>query len=372
MRGNNVLGIILSNAHDEALKEITDLRTMGSVPFGSRYRLIDFPLSSMVNAGISKVGVITKSNYRSLMDHLGTGKPWDLSRKREGLFILPPFNRAGTGMYHDRVQALEGIGGFIKLSNEEYVAISDSNYACNLNFAELLQFHTQNGADITIAYKHGVIPKNISHTMAFSIAEGGQINDAVLNPKIDGEFNYSLNVYIMEKALLQRLVKDAISHNYESFEKDLIQRNTNRLKIFGYEVRSFCADIDSLVSYYNANMALLNPENRRDLFSPDRPIYTKVRDDMPARYGLGSNVKNSLVADGCLIEGEVENCVLFRGVQIGKGAKVRNSILMQSTYVSDNAHLDCVIADKSVIFKPDRSLQGAPSFPVYIGKGITV
>ena len=372
MRGNNVLGIVYSNIHDESLSDLTNSRTMGSVPFGGRYRLIDFPLSNMVNCGISKVGVITKSNYRSLMDHLGTGKPWDLSRKREGMVILPPFNNASSGMYRGRIEALKGIMGFIHNSKEELVVLSDSNMICNLDLQDMFNFHEDSGADITIAYKHGNIPHNLKNVMAFNMDEDSHINEIALDLKFDGEFNFSLNVIIMRKLLLERLVNDANSHNWDNFERDIVQRNVEKLKIFGYQVNTFAVSIDSTQSYYDATMSLLKAENRKMLFSPERPIYTKVRDDMPTRYGLGSSVKNSLVADGCIIEGEVEGCILFRGVRIGKGASVKNSIIMQGSYISDNASLNCVIMDKSVVVKPKMSLSGAPVYPIYIGKGITI
>ena len=159
MRANNVLGIIYSNAYDSVLSELTNARTMGSVPFGGRYRLIDFALSNLVNCGINKVGIITKSNYQSLMDHIGTGKPWDLSRKRGGMFLLPPFNNSHTGMYRDRIQALRGIMRFLEQSKEEYIVLMDTNVVCNFDLNDMCRAHTESGADITIAYHHGRAPR---------------------------------------------------------------------------------------------------------------------------------------------------------------------------------------------------------------------
>lgn len=372
MRGNKVLGIIFSNSQDQSVAELTAARTMGSIPFGGRYRLIDFTLSSMVNANINKVGVVTNINYQSLMDHIGSGKPWDLSRKREGLFLLPPFGHSGTGVYQSRIEALKNIMHFIKQSNEDYVVLSDCNFACNLDLQKALDFHSESGADITSVYNHGVVPKNISHSIVFNVGDGGRISDIVINPTISGEMDYAIHTYIMGKALLERLINDAVSRNYTSFSRDILQRNENSLKIMGYRVDSFCAPIDSLQSYYDANMALLEKENCDSLFRKEAPLYTKVRDNMPARYGLGSKVKNCLVADGCIIEGEVENCILFRGVHICKGASVKNSIIMQDSIIGDCASLNHVIIDKSVTVKAHNSLSGAPTYPVYIGKGINV
>jgi len=372
MRANNVLGIIFSNAYDAALSELTSLRTMGSVPFGGRYRLIDFALSNMVNSGISTVGVITKSNYRSLMDHLGTGKPWDLSRKRAGMFILPPFLSAGSGgVYRNRIEALNGSAGFISRSNEEFVIMCDCNVVCNLDFNSLIDAHEENGADITIAYKHGETPK-LDDLMTFTVSKSGRITATALSRHSASCTDYSLNIIVMRKALLERLVNEAVGLGKNSFEQDIILRNIENLKIFGYKVEGFARMIDNLQGYYDISMELLNSGKRTALFAPERPIYTKLRDDMPAIYGLGSNVKNCLVADGCKIEGEAENCIFFRRVHIEKGAKVSNAILMQDSFVGENAVINCVITDKNAVIKPGKTICGAENFPVFIGKGISI
>ncbi len=372
MRANNVLGIIYSNSYDSVLSELTNLRTMGSVPFGGRYRLIDFALSNMVNCGISTVGVITKSNYRSLMDHLGTGKPWDLSRKRAGMFILPPFSSAGSGgVYRNRIEALHGSLGFITRSNEEFVVMCDCNVVCNLDFDLLLNAHTETGADITIAYLHGNAPK-LNDMMTFKMNDDGRITSVALHQGGTMDADYCLNVFVMRKSLLERLINEAVGLNKDDFEQDIIRSNTDNLKIYGYQTEGFARSLDGLQSYYDISMELLNIENRNALFTPQRPIYTKLRDDMPAIYGLGSNVKNCLVADGCIIDGEVENCILFRRVHIGKGAKVRNSIIMQDTFIGENAEINCVITDKSAVIKPKKILSGAPNYPVFVGKSIVI
>lgn len=372
MTGNNILGIIYSNKYDECLSEITGLRTMGSVPFAGRYRLIDFALSNMVNSGIEKVGVITKSNYQSLMDHLGTGKPWDLSRKTEGMFILPPFSSASNlGDYTNRVEMLRGVMGFISRSTEEYVLLSDCNEVMNIDIDELMDFHTDNNADISIVYQHGALPK-LDNIMELQMQDDGRITQVALSPNTTGEVNYSLNMILMKRSLLQRLINEAVSLNHESFERDIIQGNVGKLRIFGFAAKGFTRTIDSLVSYFKVSMDLLEPQNCAQLFDPDRPVYTKVRDDMPAIYGLGSKVKNSLIADGCIIDGEVENSILFRGVRVEKGAVVKNSILMQGSFVASGSMLNYTIADKSVAITPNKTLSGAENYPVFVGKGIVI
>ena len=371
MRGNNVMGIIFSNMHEELIRELTDNRTMGSVPFGGRYRLIDFPLSNMVNSGINKVGVITKRNYQSLMDHLGSGKSWDLSRRRDGLFIFPPFGH-GNGEFTNRVETLSAIGGFLANSKEEYVLLSDCDVVCNINYQKVISSHIKNNADITIIYRRGIIPQKISEPIVLSLETDGRVKNIYIDPKIDSDCSYGMNMLLMKRKLLIQLLAECISKNEVNFKRDLIQKNVDRFRVFGYKFDGFAKIITSMNSYFEANMALMAKDAREQLFYGDRPIYTKVRDDMPGKYGLGSVVKNSLIANGCVIEGEVENCVLFRGVHIGKGAKVSNCVLMQDTVIGENCSLNYVISDKDVIIKDERTLMGFQSYPVYISKASMV
>jgi glucose-1-phosphate adenylyltransferase len=366
MRTNNVLGILFSNSYDEALPEFTGLRTMGSVPFGSRYRLIDFALSSMVNFGITKVGVVTKANYRSLMDHLGMGKAWDLSRKNEGLMLLPPFVGAGAGGNQTRMEGLRSALEFLGNSKEEYVIMGDCNLVCNLDYGQLMQTHLSSGADITVACKRGAAPK--VHTMRIQLDENNRVTNLVRSRDCDQNALYSLNIFVLRKALLERLIHGC----GDCSDFDLIARHINTLRVHGAQVTDYARVIDSLQSYYDISMELLDPAVQRALFDPARPVLTKIHDDMPAIYGLQSVAQNCLVADGCVIKGEVQNSVLFRGVVVEEGATVRNCVLFNGTYVSAGVTLDSVITDKSVVVKPGKTLMGATNYPIYLGKKIVV
>ncbi len=370
MRGSDVLGVIYSNSHDEALSELTARRTMGSVPFGGRYRLIDFLLSNFVNCGISKVGVITNSNFHSLMDHLGSGRPWDLSRKRDGLFMLPPFTSSETGDT-DRIGTINRIMEFISGSSQEYILLCDANTVCNADYQALFDFHANSGADITVAANTGRVPK-LKNIMVFDCDDKNRITSVAVEPKTDAEALYSIDTVLMRKSLLERLIGDAESYSYESFEKSIIQRNAGRFNIMCYRVPGYCKTIDGLVSYFDANMELLKPAVREDLFCRDRPVFTKIRNDMPVVYGLGSKVSDSLISDGCIIEGTVENSVLARGVRVAQGAVVQNCILMQDTYIGDNAQLRYVITDKSAVITPHKILSSAKTYPMYVGKRIII
>ena len=371
MRGNNVMGVIFSNMHEELIRELTDKRTMGSVPFGGRYRLIDFILSNMVNSGINKVGVITKSNYQSLMDHLGSGKAWDLSRRRDGLFILPPFGNS-AGEFTNRVETLSAISGFLSNSKEEYVLLSDCDVVCNIDYQKVIDSHIKNNADITILYKRGVIPQKMSEPMVLSLEPDGRIKDIIIDPKEENEYSFAFDHAVINRELLIRLISECTSRNKSNFKRDIYQANVGKLRMYGYEFDGYSQIITSMNSYFEGNMMLMRPEVRQELFNSDRPIYTKVRDDMPCKYGLGSKVKNSLIASGCVIDGEVENCVLFRGVHVQKGAKVSNCVIMQDSIIGANSNLKYVIADKDVVIKDERTLMGFQSYPVYISKASIV
>lgn len=371
MRGNNVLGLIFSNVHEEKVRELTEKRTMGSVPFGGRYRLIDFSISNMVNSGINKVGVITKCNYQSLMDHLGSGKAWDLSRKREGLFILPPFGNE-CSLTNSRIDSLSSINVFLSNSREDYVLLTDCDVVCNIDFTDVVSSHIKNNADMTVIYRYGKLPEKMSDASVYTIDPESRVRDMLINPGADGECNYGLNMLLIKRQLLMKIVADCVSRNLYNFNRDFLQRNLSNYRIYAYEFKEFTQVVCSMNSYFDANMVLMLPKVRAQLFNSNRPIYTKVRDDMPARYGLGSSVNNSIIADGCVIEGSVENCVLFRGVHVGKGSKIQNCVVMQDSSVGPNCKLNYVIVDKDVVIKNDRSLLGFQSYPVFISKGSVV
>lgn len=371
MRNNNVLGLIFSNMHDEALRDMTSVRALGSVPFGGRYRLIDFALSNMVNAGISKVGIITKSNYQSLMDHIGSGKAWDLSRKNEGLFFLPPFGTSDES-YNGRISSLAGIEPFLRNSKEEYVILSDCHVVGNIDFDLFIEEHIASGADITVAYKHGKAPRSMENLVVWVQRETGRINDMVINYAAEEDCDFGIGLYIMRKSTLMRVISGAIGRNHLSFERDILQRHMDTLRIYGYEVPEYLMMIASLEGYFRANMSLLDAGVRAALFPANRPIYTKVRDCAPAIYGLHACVNDSLVADGSKIDGTVRNSIIFRDVHIERDAAVENCVVMQGSVICEKSSLNCVIMDKNVVIKDERTLHGFDSYPVFIAKGSVV
>lgn len=369
----NVLGLVFANMHDTTLGDMTKNRTMGSVMFGGRYRLIDFPLSNMVNSGISEVGVITKSNYQSLLDHLGSAREWDLARKKGGLYILPPFGNVESTLYRGRIEALYGAMSFIKHSRAKYVILSDCDVVTNIDYKPIVAAHIESGADITAVAHTGVYSSDdIKTSTVFNVDADKNVTSVLINPDISGTCTTSLNVFVMSMDFLIETVNDAMARGNVSFERNILQKKCRELKIKIYEYDNYFSKLNSPESYFKSNMALLEPENARKLFVPKRSIYTKVSDNAPVKYDLDSKVSNSLIADGCIIEGEVENSVLFRGVKVGKGAKVKNCILMQGTVVGDNAELNYLITDKNVSICENHILTSSPQYPMYVGKGASV
>ena len=365
----NALGLVFSNIHDNNVPELTQERTMGSIPFCGRYRLVDFTLSNMVNSGITKVGIITKSNYQSLMDHVGSGKDWDLARRQGGLHILPPFGLKENVLYNTRLEALRGAKNFLERSSEEFVVMSDCDCVCNMNFDNIIRAHVKSNADITLVYvkKDFSEIENFETSTLLTLDKTGRMNDIQFNPKTSGSVNLYANVCVLKRTLLQRLIQEAFTHNYRHFLKDIIARNLNSLRIYGYEHTGLFVVINSLQSYYTESLKFLNKEVRDEMFR-NTNVYTKVKDSAPTRYGANAVIKNSLVADGCVIEGTVENSIIFRGVKVGRGTVVKNSILMQGTITGENSLLNCIITDKSVVVKDRRVLSGCETHPFYINK----
>lgn len=368
----NALGIIFSNIHDKNINELTANRTLASVPFGGRFRLVDFVLSNMVNSGIiKKVGIVTKSNYQSLMDHVGSGKYWDLNRKNGGLMFLPPFGvETGGTLYTSRFEALKNIVHFLRRSDETYVVMSDCDTVCSMDFSKVVARHIEKHADITVVYRK--CPR-AEKDITFSFEKDGRVSEVKLSAKDGADSNVYANIVVMHREFLLALIDNAGETGYKSFSGDVLRRGCTEYKIYGYELESYYARIDSLAGYYKHSMDLLDKKTRDMLFYADgASVYTKVRDSAPCRFENDAVVKNSLVADGCIIEGEVTNSILFRGVKVGKGAVIKNSIVFQDSVISAGSKINCVIADKQVKILEERELSGHETHPYFIAKNSVI
>ncbi len=375
----NAVGIIFSSINEKSVHELTKQRTMASVPFGCRYRLIDFALSNMVNSGINHVGLITHYNYQSLMDHIGSGKDWDLARRSGGIKILPPyvtaFANATNSLYKTRLEALISVRDFIADCKEEYVVLSDCDTVCNLDLSKMVDRHIATGADMTLAVKSSYVSQDSDRSTTIvrsdadlRITDIGDYSDAR-----SGFEDVYIRIMVVGRKYLEELISDAVAHGHTSFTKDILIRNYHSHDCRIYKFDNYFATIRDLNDYYRCNMDLLDPEIRRALFGdPTQPIFTKVRNSSPTSYIDGAIVRNSLIADGCVIQGTVENSILFRGVKVGKNTHIKNSIIMQDTLTGENVYLNCVIADKNVVIRDGRVLSGHETRPFFIDKGAYV
>ncbi len=374
----NAMGIVFSYVDEDNLKELTEHRALASVPFGGRYRVIDFVLSNLVNSGVSNVGVITQSNYQSLLDHLGSGKEWDLSRKRDGLFILPPFAArtaplGGSGVaFRGWLEALASVYTYIRRSKARHVILCGCETIGNIDLEEVVNRHIETDADITCVYRKAELTAETRHHVTYEVDAEGRIQTMLYRPTVTGTANVDMGVFVMEKSFLETLVSEAAARNNYSLFKDVIQRRVGDYRIYGYEFAGTAFRIDSVKAYFNANMAMLNPAVRSRLFLDERPVFTKVRDEVPAHYTTSALVRNSLLADGCVIEGEVENSILFRGVFVEHGAVVKNSIVMQGSVIQRDVQLNYAIVDKDALIRAGRMLMGYESHPVMIEKATVV
>lgn len=363
----NLHGILFAYRSDADLGELTRPRNTCSLPFGGRYRLIDFMLSNYVNAGISDVGVIVHESYQSLLDHLGSGKDWDLSRKHGGLRILPPFGYAKQHgrEYQGNMDALAGVRDYLKNIRQDYVILSWGDIALNLPVTDMFRQHKESGADITVLCTPSL--KGVPHQTEYvTLDEEGRVRDLTIHMPGSGSALESLEAYILSKDLLMELVEYCSAHNVVSFSKGVLQPRLKSLVMLPYIHRGYVCRFQTVASYFQHSLDLLDPAVRADLFDPARPIRTKDQSNPSTYYGPEARSLNALVADGCYIEGTVENSILSRGVVVEEGAVVSNCVLMQGTVVKAGASLSCVIADKRVTINPGRTLVGHRSYPLTI------
>ncbi|MDR0852594.1 MAG: glucose-1-phosphate adenylyltransferase subunit GlgD [Clostridiales Family XIII bacterium] len=374
----DAFGLIYAGEQIINLRELVESRAVGALPIAGRYRVIDFALSNMVNSGIRTVAIAANRNYNSLMDHLASGKSWDLSRKSDGLFLLTPYaNRDNQGISRGMIDALKNSLGFIRRSKEQYCILTGSYTVFNRTYDDMMKSHVESGADITILYNrmaadHSGGDGDRFEDVRIKLAKNGVVTNIEINPGLSSLGCMSMDVYIIRKEVLIYLVEECFAKGEHHFVDNLLRGNLDRLKIMGFEHTGYVGRMHSVAAYYKANMDLLDADLQRSLFRSRNRIYTKVKDEVPAKYICDSKVSNSIVANGCIIEGEVRNSVIFRGVYIGKGTVVKNSIVLPNVEINDNAELENVILDKDVSVRNRSRLIGNPAFPVVIRKGAMV
>lgn len=371
----NVMGVIYTGEKDSFLRELTLMRAIAAMPVAGRYRVIDFLVSGMVNSGIRNVGVIMQKNYHSLMDHLGSGKEWDLHGKNDGLYILPPFlTRENVGVYKGSLDALHSNMGYLRRSRQEYVLLSNSIILFNANFSDMFAKFMDSGVDVMMMYTKDPGMQRPEYGTYMDIDEKGDVVDLEIDPTKPRYANTGMDVYLMRKSFLMDIVDRGAAHGYHELVRDVFQRmiSESGMRVGSYEYNDICFRMDSVQNYFKCNLAILDPDVRHKLFREDRPVYTKVRDEISARYMDEAKIVNSMMADGCIVNGTLENCVLFRGVKIDKGARLKNCIVMQDSHVEEDAQLENCILDKQAVIKRGGRLIGPVAYPIVISKNMVI
>jgi glucose-1-phosphate adenylyltransferase len=362
-----VMGVINLVNELEELEELTYERCAASVPFGCRYRLIDFMLSSLVNSGISNVAVFAHTKYRSLMDHLGSGKEWDLDRKRSGLFLLPPVVDERQEMMKGDLYHFYRHRDYFYRSPQEYVIIARSHMVCNIDFRKVIAEHQESGADITVVYKD---TDDQQHTRCrrLEISANGRVTAMQDHIGQLATNNVSMEVFVLRKELLLDLTQTSLAEGYDDFVRNAIMKNVGHLHIHGCKHEGYLGIVNTIQSYYQHSMNLLNPVVYHELFFKPGLIYTKIKDEPPTKYLNSSRASNALIANGCELAGNVENSLLFRGVKIGKGAVVKNCIIMQNCEIGEYVTIENAILDKDVVVERGRELRGDAKAPFIAAK----
>ncbi|MBQ7603504.1 MAG: glucose-1-phosphate adenylyltransferase subunit GlgD [Clostridia bacterium] len=369
----SIAGIILSGIYSDELDPITKKRTVASLPFGGRYRQIDFILSNMVNSDIVNVGIITKYNYSSLIDHLGSCQDWDLNRKLGGVKIIPPFASGDIGGYRGKIEELRAALPFLKELKSDYVVLADTDTLCNVALRPVIERHRASGRDLTIVASPVRADETDVSELVFDAEEGNPSGIYLNYSARNGQFS-SDGLYVFGREYLIDRVEYFAARGYYHLERDLIQQgfNTGALSV-GLDVfEGIVLKNRTIPAYLKNSLSLTDRKIREGLFRQDRPIYTAVRDEIPTYYGENSEVRDSTIADGCRIYGNIERSVIFRGVNVEKGAVVKNSVVMDSCVIRTGARVENAVLDKNVEICGGITVCGSPDAPAIIGKGMKV
>ena len=366
----DVCGLIVADDFHVQMGELARPRALAAIPFAGRYRLIDFSISNMVNSGIRRIAVSTFYKYQSLMDHIGTGSAWDLDRKNGGLFLLPPYVYAES-LSGGKGEDLSGVIAFFRELKERYVIVSGSNFVQNCTYDELLNFHIQRKADITILYnRDGDRPGE--NKLILDMNRLGKVKTVYENPLRPISNRQTLDLMVMERELLVNILADAVAKGEQNINFNYFPKLCGHLNLYAMEYKQSVLRINTVQEYFSATMQLLEEKTRREILASDWPIFTKIKDEAPTYYSDASIVSNSMISDGSLIQGSLDNCMVFRGVTVGPQSKLRNCIVFQDTHISEACDLENVIIDKDCIIRPGIKLIGQEAYPVLIGKGAVV
>ena len=369
----NVMGIIFTN--DASMGELTNKRTMASLPFGGRYRQVDFALSNLTDAGIRHIGIISRHNYQSLMNHIGDGEEWGLELEEGGLEFLTPYAMSQSGDYRGKLESLANAMDFLEFGgDDEYVVMIDSAVLSNIDLIQVLNNHIDSGKDITVVTKTGIANGEKKLDLALKLNADEEVVDMVVDYVASEDYVASMDIYVMSKKLLMEQIKENIARNNFHMDRDLVMGGWQKgtISVNAYQFDGVAMFNESVEEYFANSLSLIDKDIRKDIFHGNHPVYTKVRDRVPTYYGEECEIENCLIADGCMLDGEAENSVLFRQVTIAKGAEVEDCIIFNDAVIGEGAKLKYVILDKNVTVSAGAKLYGTKKSPVYIKRGETV
>ena len=350
------VGIILAGGSNTKLKELSRKRAIGAMPIAGSYRAIDFALSNMTNSHIQKVAVLTQYNAWSLNEHLSSSKWWDFGRKQGGLYVFTPSITSDNGFwYRGTADAIAQNIGFLKKSHEPYVIVASADGIYKLDYNDVLKRHIETGADITIVCKDMGSNADVSSYGVVTTYNNGRIIDFVEKPRNSTSTLVSTGIYVIRRRLLIQMLEECVAEDRYDIVNDIIIRNKESKKIYAYQLDSYWNNLSSIEKFYNVNMDFLKPEVRDFFFKQYPDVYSKVEDMPPAKYNSGSNVKNSLISSGCIVNGTVENSVVFKQAYIGNNCTIKNSVILNDVYIGDNAVIEnCIVESHSTINPGDH------------------
>ncbi len=365
----NVMGILFTN--DANIGDLTNKRTMASLPFGGRYRQVDFGLSNLAYAGVRHVGIIARFSYQSLMNHVGDGEEWGLELGEGGLEFLTPYASSVNHSYRGKLESLSSNMDFLEFGDDDYVVMIDSTVLSNIDLNKVIADHIASGKDVTVVTSKNVCNGKKTIDFALKLDKDGQVEDMVCDYAAPADYQASMDIFVMNRQVLIREVKALVAKNYFHMDRDLCMGGwrSKRITVNAYQHEGVVMFNESTQEYFEHSLSLTQKEVRDGLFGAAHPIYTKVRSRVPSYYGEGCQMENVIVADGCILEGSVKNSVLFRQVTIAEGSTVENCVIMNDSVVGTGCQLKNVILDKNVTVNPGTKLFGTRANPIVIKRG---
>jgi len=355
------IGIVLAGGNSKRMRELSNKRAISAMPVAGSYRSIDFALSNMSNSHIQNVAVFTQYNSRSLNEHLSSSKWWDFGRKQGGLFVFTPTITAeNSDWYRGTADALYQNLNFLKNSHEPYVVIASGDGIYKINFNKVLEYHIEKKADITVVCKKMAEGEDLTRFGQVHINDDGRIVDFEEKPMVVSSNTVSCGIYVIRRRQLIELLERCAAEDRVDFVRDILVRYKNLKRIYAYKMDTYWNNIASVDAYYKTNMDFLKPEVRNYFFKQYPDIYSKVDDLPPAKYNPGAIVNNSLISSGCIINGTVENSVLFKKAYVGNNCVIKNSIILNDVYIGDNTVIENCIVESRDTIRANTTYIGSP------------